>query len=334
MKTAKPGISTYLQNLDFPARKLFGIDRIETELADIISGSHGVIREMSQYIFTAGGKRIRPLIALYSGLIFSDLTLELIRVAAAVELIHMASLVHDDIIDEADCRRSRPSINKIWGPKYAVLCGDYLFTKAFEILAENPHAGRILKLMANTVQCMSDGELRQAEDRYSSCIGIERYYERISLKTAVFSQNTCRTGAIIGGAETKYISFLGGFGLHFGLAFQICDDILDFSGDSTMMGKPKFEDLRNGNITLPVILLLEHHENGAWLKDLIMRRELNDSILTKIENLLKETGILNKTYNVALFHLNKAKNYLLQLPWTSYTQFLEDLANKLMVRSF
>ncbi len=329
MAVNTPEITTYLQRLELREPQKPGLQVIENELALIFSQSTGVIRKMCDYLLQSSGKRIRPLMVLYSGLIFSEITRELIRTAAACELIHMASLVHDDIIDDAEFRRHQPSVHQVWSPQYAVLCGDYLFTKAFDTLAESPGMGSIVHLMANTVQCMSDGELRQAEDLYCPHIGIERYYERVSLKTAIFIQNVCKSGAIIAGAHPRHVNLLGDFGLHFGLAFQISDDVMDFCGESIRMGKPKREDLVKGNVTLPVILLLQHPEYGAWVSDVINKRELSDVNLSRIEDLMKETGIFNKSLNYAVLHMKWAKNCLAQLPQTTYTSFLESLVNKL-----
>ncbi len=330
METMTPEISTYLPNL----KKSPDIILIEQELERTISGIDGIIQEMCRYLFEAGGKRLRPLLALYSGSIFSKSSPELVRAAAAVEMIHLASLVHDDIIDEADYRHSRPSLHKTWGSKYALLCGDYLFTKAFEILAENHKMGSAVGLMAEAIQQMCRGELLQAGDRFDCAINIERYYQRIIQKTALFLQYACETGAIIGGANPEQERLLGDFGLHLGIAFQIKDDIMDICGDSTIMGKPKWEDLRQGNLTLPVIFALRHPRYGEWLKDVIGKREYPEPVLRKVEDVLMETGSLNKAYYIAALHIRWSKDCLAQLPESPHIQFLEALANKVLVRNF
>lgn len=334
MKTAAPEISTYLQNFQFYCKQSPDIILIERELERIISGSDGVLQEMCRYLFQAGGKRIRPLIVLYSGLIFAKLSPELVRAAAAVEMIHMASLVHDDIIDEADQRHSQPALHKIWGFKYALLCGDYLFTKAFEILAENCKMNSAVHFMAKAIQQMCRGELLQAGDRFDCGIDMERYYQRIIQKTALFLQYICQTGAIISGANPEQERLLGDYGLHLGIAFQIKDDIMDFCGDSTVMGKPKWEDLRQGNLTLPVILALNHPQCGEWLKEIIIKRDCSEPVLEKIENTLMETGSLNKAYHIAALHIQWGKDCLAGLPESPYVQFLDALANKVLMRNF
>ena len=334
MKTATPAISTCLQNFQKFRTQSPDINLIERELDRIISESEGVIQEMCRYLFQAGGKRIRPLMVLYGGMIFNKPSPELIRAAAAVELIHMASLVHDDIIDEAEQRHSQPALHTVWGFQYALLCGDYLFTKAFEILAENSAVNSTVHLMARAIQQMCKGELLQAGDQFDCGISLERYYERIIQKTALFLQYACQTGAIIGGAGPEQERKLADFGLHLGIAFQIQDDIMDFCGDFTTMGKPKREDLRQGNLTLPVILALNHPQCGEWLKELIAKRDFSEAALEKIEHALMETGSLNKAYHIAVMHVQRAKESLTELPESPCVQLLDALANKVLVRNF
>lgn len=334
LKTATPEISTYLQNFQDFRKHSPDISLIERELERIISGSEGIIQEMCRYLFQAGGKRIRPLMALYSGLIFTKISPELVRAAAAVEMIHMASLVHDDIIDEADQRRNRPALHTIWGYKYALLCGDYLFTKAFEILSENCKMGSGVHFMARAIQQMCRGELLQAGNRFDCGINMERYYQLIIQKTALFLQYICQTGAIIGGASPEQEQLLGDFGLHLGIAFQIKDDIMDFCGDATVMGKPEWEDLRQGHLTLPVILVLNHPQYGERLKDIIIQKDFSEPVLKKINNIMMETGSLNKAYQIATLHIQWAKDRLTKLPKSRYVQFMEALANKVLIRNF
>jgi heptaprenyl diphosphate synthase len=334
LETQTPQISTRLQNVEFQPKASPDLQIIEPELEQIISDSDDIIREMCRYLLQARGKRIRPLMALYSGLIFSEVTPELIRTAAAVELIHMASLVHDDIIDDANRRHGQPTVHQIWGPRHALLCGDYLFTKAFEILSENSTLSPVLHLMAKAIQHMCRGELLQAGEQFDCNINIERYYERITQKTAIFIQYICKSGAMIGGAAPEQVKLLGDFGLHFGIAFQIKDDIMDFCGDVVDIGKPKREDLRQGNLTLPVIIALNHSKYGDWMKETITKREFQEPILKKMEDILRETGSLNKSLHIAALHIQWSKYCLTQLPESPYVQSLENLANKLLVRSF
>jgi len=320
----KPGVVLDFKNVPF-------VDKLENRLMDALSDSEGPIREMCAHILKAGGKRIRPLIVLYSGMLFSELSQNLMDAAVAAELIHMASLVHDDIVDNSLLRRNRPSVNKIWGNEYAVLCGDYLFARAFGILSEK----KLMKSMGFMVEAITNmchGEIHQAGDRFNSNVNIESYYIRIAKKTAIFLQSCAKSGASIGGADDKDIEIIGEYGLNVGYAFQIIDDILDFCGEVDVMGKEKYEDLKQGNITLPVILLMNKDEYRNWLLKTINSRRFNDDDIDKICNALKESGVLDESSEIAASHINKAIKCLDVLPKSNYTDFLYSLADMLQSR--
>lgn len=304
---------------------------LEERLLDALADSEGPIREMCTHILNAGGKRIRPLIVLYSGMVFSNPSRKLMDAAVAAELIHMASLVHDDIVDNSLLRRNKPSVNKIWGNGYAVLCGDYLFAKAFGILSEN-RLVRCMNYMVEAITNMCHGEIRQAADRFNLNVSIENYYVRIAKKTAIFLQCCAKSGSCIGGADKKDIETIGEYGLNVGYAFQIIDDILDFCGDVDVMGKARFEDLRQGNITLPVILLMNKDKYRNWLLEMIDGRSIDDSDFEKICQALKDSGVLDESSKIAAGHIKKAVNCLDSLPKSHYTDFLYNLANMLKSR--
>jgi Geranylgeranyl pyrophosphate synthase len=314
------------------AEQLSDIEIINRELEKAFADSEGVIKEMCAYLLAAGGKRIRPLLVLYGGLAFSGPKNDLLEAAIAMELVHMASLIHDDVIDQSGYRRNRPSINMIWGNQAAVLCGDYLFAQAFKVLAQN-NLIRNLNLTVKAIQEMCRGEIIQAEARFNMGIGIENYYERITKKTAILLQCSCQSGAIIGGASETQIEEIGRFGLYLGLAFQIVDDILDFSGDSQVMGKPKHEDITQGNLTLPALLLLDHPQYGGWFRDFISRRQFQIEELERVDKILAETGIIQKSFSIAISYIEIAKQNLRDLPSNSICYFLMETADKLKIRA-
>jgi len=320
----KPRVVLDFKNVPF-------VDKLEGRLMDALSDSEGPIREMCHHILKAGGKRIRPLIVLYSGMVFSEPSQSLMDAAVAAELIHMASLVHDDIVDNFLLRRNRPSINKIWGNEYAVLCGDYLFARAFGILS-GKKLMKSMSFMVEAITNMCHGEIRQAGDRFNSNVSIESYYIRIAKKTAIFLQSCAKSGSSIGGADEKYIETMGEYGLNIGYAFQIIDDILDFCGEVDVMGKERYEDLRQGNITLPVILLMNKEEYRNWLLEIIDSRRLNDKDIDEICAALKKSGVLDESSEIAASHIKKARKCLDMLPKSSYTDFLNNLANMLQSR--
>ena len=316
MNDLKLGLQQEIEKIHF--NKIEGMEIFERELYNALADSKGVIREMCSHILCAGGKRIRPLLVMHSGLIFSELTEELLQAAVAAELIHMASLIHDDIIDNSILRRSKPTINEIWGNQFAVLCGDYLFAKAFGILSGE----RVLKgmdLMVEAIENMCQGEILQASEKFRVESSEEVYYERIAKKTAIFLQNCCKSGAEVSGANKEQAEALGEYGLNLGYAYQILDDVMDFCGNTDEMGKPKREDLRQGIITLPVIHLLKNKKYGGWLNRSIHNKDFSMEMLGQVECALIETGILVNCYKTAEFHMDKANQCLQKLPQTEFT---------------
>ncbi|MCX7749439.1 MAG: polyprenyl synthetase family protein [Clostridia bacterium] len=324
-------IRSDLQSAEFRVSGVPGIELIERQLYEELADSKGTVREMCSHILDAGGKRIRPLLVLYSGLLFSTVSNELLKAGVAAELIHMASLVHDDIIDKSSIRRGRISINEKWDSHFAVLCGDYLFSKAFGILSKNRLMAS-MDLMVDSIQNMCHGEIFQAGERFNTEIGLEIYYDRISKKTAIFLENCCKVGALIGGADEERVRGLGAYGLNLGIAFQMIDDILDFCGCPEKMGKPKSEDLRQGHITMPVIFLLDDPRYGTWLRELIRQKAFDDETLDNLLKALKETGAIQRSFDIAGVHIEKAKQSLDGFPPSEYLNFLHELAELLRTR--
>jgi heptaprenyl diphosphate synthase len=298
---------------------------VEKGIEDAIASGEGTIQQMCAHIAGSGGKRIRPRLVLSSGMAFSRVTPNMINVAVAAELIHMASLVHDDIIDKSPLRRSKPSVNKLWGNHAAVLCGDWLFAKAFGILAGKGLSAS-MGFMVEAIQNMCHGEILQAINNFKIDISLESYYKQITKKTANLLECCCKAGAATGGAGSTGIDAMGEFGLNIGLAFQIIDDILDLCGNAGMMGKPKGEDLRQGIITLPVILLLRDESCGASTRELLAKRTFTSADISAVNKLLLASGVIDEAYEIAGAFIDKAQNSLALLPDSQNKQFLVDLA--------
>src|ERR1700744_4249054 len=232
------------------------LDQVEREIGLESIASVEAINYINQYLQSGGGKRLRPMLVLLSGRMLGDANPMLIRMAAVVEMIHTATLVHDDVIDLAKTRRGRPSINVVWGNHTSVLAGDWLYMQAFQV-ALRARSFPILDLLINLTQMMVEGELLQL-DRIGK-IGVTEadYMELIDRKTASLFSACARLGAITQNASNEVEARLGEYAWNLGIAFQLIDDILDFTSREKILGKPVGNDLREGKVTLPLIYALE-----------------------------------------------------------------------------
>lgn len=324
--------SSELQSIVWDSSSLEVAVMIEAELTKVIDDGRGTIRDIGLHILNAGGKRVRPLLVWYSGLMFGAPSEALKRTAVAVELIHMASLIHDDVIDGSELRRNRPTAQKNWGCHRAVLGGDFFFAKAFGVLAETGLV-KTLEIMAQAVQEMCRGEILQAADQFNTGVSLERYYERITKKTAVLLEASCKAGALVAGAPEFEAETIGRFGLNLGLAFQITDDIMDLCGDEAKMGKAKYADLIKGNITLPLVLLLKEEGYRDWINTVIKEREFNRAQLERIESTLRESGAIERAFAIGAAHLEEARKILSGFADSSQRRFLSDLTYMLQARA-
>jgi heptaprenyl diphosphate synthase len=305
---------------------------IESKLYQIIGSGKGTIHEMCSYLLQSGGKRLRPLLVILSGkTIIPHTNDKLIAAGAAAELIHMASLVHDDIIDESLYRRGKPSVNALWGKKHAVLAGDFLFARAFDLMVtENLYP--VLKLMVTAIQNMCAGEIEQENFLYHTEQSETDYFNRINKKTAQLLSACCESGALISGGDQSTISALRTFGTNLGYVFQIIDDVLDFTGKSDIMGKPACQDLSQGNLTLPVIYLMQHPKYGNRIKNMISSRQLDQSNISVINQLLEANGFIKQALDICEHCAQNAKNELAHLPEGMYRNLLEQIVDKALNR--
>jgi len=276
------------------------------------------------------GKGIRPALTLLSGK-FYDYNLDyLLPMATAVELLHTATLVHDDAIDKSLVRRGRPTINKVWGEDKAVLLGDYLFAKAGEFAATTGNL-QVIKLSAQTIMTISSGELNQAFNAFNLEQTREDYFQRVSRKTASLFSMATESGAILSQAPKKSIEILKSYGYNLGVAFQIVDDILDFIGTEEELGKPVGSDLAQGTLTLPAMFLLERYPEDNPVKKLFQSGDKQKNIELAIE-LIRNSSIVQECYGVASDYCSRACRNLSLLPDNPSRQALIQLADYIIKR--
>ncbi len=266
---------------------------VESQIAELLQDRSELVTRMGAHTLAGGGKRLRPTLCLLSGA-FGDPSRRdrLIRAAAGLELIHMATLVHDDVVDRSPTRRGRPTVAALWGSGLTVLAGDWLFASSFELLHTSDDPS-VIRTVARMVRELCAGAIEEAELAGTFPQGVQPYYDRIYRKTAVFLETACRVGAMVSGAPAAIQETLALYGRRVGMAFQITDDILDFTGDTARTGKPIGGDLRSGIATLPMIL------GRRVLGDTFARPDLTDGEVREVTAALAGCGALTEARRMA-----------------------------------
>lgn len=301
------------------------LSSLENLLHETVSSQVDLITDIGNHLISSGGKRIRP--ALYLLATKSNPNLDknyVMPLAMALEMIHTASLVHDDVLDNAATRRGSATANAKWGNNIAVLTGDYLFAKAFAAIAKNDYGPRISECLATILCDLSEGEILQNHFGYSIPDSLDIYYDRIAKKTANFIAISCEIGAIVAKLSEKDVLALREYGYCIGMAFQIVDDILDLTSDSQKIGKPAGNDILQGVITLPVIHAYNHSADGEELKSIIENRKMTTEDLARAIEIVKASNSIEFAKQTVVDFLNRAKNVLPDsLPKSVKTSFVE-----------
>ncbi|MBE3551256.1 MAG: polyprenyl synthetase family protein [Kyrpidia tusciae] len=292
--------------------------RVEDLLEEEVASREPALQEASLYLLRAGGKRLRPLMVLVSGRFGPRRDTEaLVRAAAALEMIHMATLVHDDVIDRSDTRRGRPTVKAAWGDQLALYTGDFLFARALELLSEMENR-RLHEVTAWAIARMCQGELEQMHDLYRIDQPLFRYYRRIRQKTALLMAVSCLVGARASGADEETARALWRFGGHLGMAFQIVDDMLDLVGDEAVLGKPVGSDLLQGNLTLPVLFALRGRTSGDEAASRRLAGRIHPGMsqedVAEVVRAVAESGGIDEARRVADRYVIWARRDLAALP--------------------
>ncbi len=291
--------------------------------------------ELSKHLVTAGGKRLRPALVILSAIASgqSEPKDRLAPIASSVELIHMASLIHDDVIDNSESRRGRVTANAFWGNKVSVLSGDCMLAKAFSLLAKDGDQ-KILSVLAEMTNRMSESEVLQALCEGDIDMWREHYWNIIRHKTAGFLASCCKCGAILSGANDGVETALSDFGMELGLAFQLTDDLLDIIGDPAVTGKPVGNDIKDGKVTLPVLLALDSMDEPEQIR---LRAAIKEDILPideieRIIELIKRTGAVEMTRDRARSCVERAVSSLDGLADSTAKESLKAIAGQIINR--
>lgn len=309
------------------------LEYVEKEIKKYSFSSDTVLGETSGHLLQAGGKRLRPAFVILSAKFFNYYIERIVPLAAAIELIHMASLVHDDVIDGSSTRRGIPTVNAKWGDAIALFSGDYLLAQALILVARHTNE-EIAHLLANVCLRMCEGEIEQIETSRKINQGLRIYLRRIKRKTALLFSTCCFTGALAGEAPPDLAKCLKRYGYYLGMAFQITDDVLDFEGSEKVCGKPVGSDLRQGIITLPVYYALRNRETGNRLAHILAKEEKQESDWEEAMFLVKQSGSLVLARNCGIRYVEKARRELLTLPDLPPRRLLADITDFVMKRDF
>lgn len=304
---------------------------IEGELIRVLDKRQSMVTTLCKSVVTSGGKRLRPLLVMCTGLCFGEIKREIIDTAVAVELVHTASLVHDDVIDNSFTRRGNPTINANWGNQLATLAGDYLFAEAFSIMASK-NLINSMTYVVDAIQEMCDGEIEQATDNFNWEVTQDQYNSRIFKKTGALLTAACKAGARLGGATEEELISIERYGMNIGRGFQIIDDILDFTGDVASVGKPLGCDLLAGNITLPIIYLLERDLINEEVKIAFSRGTATSMDVGRIKELLVSSGALQQAMDTAANCVKQAKESIAFIKPSPYRDVLNQIADKIISR--
>jgi octaprenyl-diphosphate synthase len=287
---------------------------IEREFASQSTSNVAVITDIAQYLIAGGGKRIRPLLLLLSAKALGCTSHSRIRMGAVVEMLHTATLVHDDIIDEADTRRGRPSSNTTWGNSKCVLAGDWLYMQSFATALEERNF-HVLDLLISLTQQMVEGELLQIE-KLGHLINEEEYFDLIFRKTAYLFKVSMQLGAAISRASEEVEAQLGEYGRNLGLAFQIVDDVLDLTAAEDVLGKPVASDLREGKATLAVIHALERGTGAdrEAIRTVLADRSFERATHPQILEILQRHGSIEYAMDTACAYAEAARMSIADLP--------------------
>ncbi|MGX6442572.1 heptaprenyl diphosphate synthase component II [Neobacillus sp. K501] len=299
------------------------INTIEKKLEETIQSDSLLLKHASLHTLQAGGKRIRPVFVLLAGK-FGRYDIDVMKnVAVALELIHMASLVHDDVIDDADLRRGQPTVKAKWDNKTAMYTGDFIFALSLELMTEinKPLAHKIL---ANTIVEVTVGEIQQIKDKYRFNQNLRDYLRRIKRKTALLISASCQLGAIAADVEESIHKKLYLFGYYVGMSYQITDDILDFTSTEEKLGKPAGGDLLQGNITAPVLYAMENPKIRFEIEK--VHENLEPAEIQTIITQIKKSGAIEKSHALSDMYLDKALDILEQLPANRAKKTLRDIA--------
>jgi len=311
------------------------LDQVDTTFQERATSGLAILNSASMHALGSQGKRLRTAITLLSGKLNNYHFDKLLLLSVAFEMVHLATLIHDDIVDEATTRRDKPTVNALWGNKIAILLGDYYFAKTAGLIADIEDS-RIDHLFSDTVATVCEGTILEMTTAGHIDLTVESYYQKIKHKTACLIAACSKGGAILSQASNEEIELLYNYGMHLGIAFQVIDDILDYTEDQSTTGKPAGNDLRQGMVTLPLIYALQdtsfngHQQN---IQDMLSRQIKKEEDIREVVNWVTTSYGIQHAMTDAHIHANKAREALYHFPASPDRDILDELIDFVVARN-
>lgn len=309
------------------------MDLVNATIIERMQSPVAVIPALADHLIAAGGKRLRPLLCVAAARLCGTDNAHHHKLSAAVEFIHTATLLHDDVVDSSHLRRGKVAAHLIWGAPSSVLVGDFLFARAFELMVETGSL-RALDILAKASSVITQGEVLQLMKAFDLNLSVEDYIEIISSKTAALFAAASQSGAVAAKASEDQISRLYDYGLNLGLAFQIQDDVLDYQGDVSVLGKNTGDDFAEGKSTLPLILAMQASkaDQADFWRRTIAKREQKEGDFARAQAIMHDCGALTQARDMAVAYSIKAKSALSGFEHGAWRQALEELADYSVMR--
>ncbi|MCD6039532.1 MAG: ispB [Gammaproteobacteria bacterium] len=309
------------------------LTKIDRFISGELKSEIPLINQLIDYILMGGGKRIRPLIVLLAGHAFQCQKPPHIELASAIELIHTATLLHDDVVDSSTLRRGQETANSIWGNEASVLVGDFLYSRAFQLIVKLKHLP-VLTIFSDATNIIAEGEVLQLLNCHNPNTTEASYFEVITRKTAKLFEVAAQSGAALSTKKAEYITAMQHYGLHLGIAYQLIDDVLDYSASAEQTGKNMGDDLAEGKPTLPLIYALTQSTPSQAT---LLRRAIETGSTTELPSIIKiieSTGAIKYTANAAKQYAKQARDALAPIPESPYRKALHALAEFVVERNY
>jgi len=309
------------------------MEQVDRELYLHINTEITELAGASSHLIPAGGKRLRPAFVLLAGSLFNRNISSLVPMAVAMELLHMASLIHDDVIDNSSTRRGYPTVKAKYGNRMSVYAGNYNIARALHLTSDYKDP-EVIRLLAKASMEVCEGEIDQMRAAFNCQGSLKSYLRRINKKTALLISLSCQTGALLAGAERKNVDLVRDYGYYLGMAFQITDDILDYTATPEVLGKPTGNDLKQGIITLPALYALRYSERRQEMLRLLANKAVNDEQLNTLLDIVCTSGGIEYSQACATNYVEKTKRLARQFPDRPARQVFLQVADFVLDREY